>query len=214
MKEAFSTSLQPLFLTVRIPGLIMSHMSQESLFRSLSALQFNVAQLLKQATGASRSYEIDIPFPELDEHLVLLAPLRGHVHFLRTNTGVLAGGTFSTTVELTCVRCLSEFQLPTEFELEEEFTPTIDIVTGIRVPLPPDQDAATLIDEHHILDLTEVVRQDIWLSLPTSPVCRPDCKGLCPYCGRNRNLEECTCHAEEIDARWISLLRKHDNLEE
>jgi uncharacterized protein len=189
-------------------------MSQEALFRSLSALQFNVAQLLKQATGASRSYEIDIPFPELDEHLVLLAPLRGHVHFLRIGVGVLASGTFSTAVELTCMRCLSEFRLPIEFELEEEFTPTIDIVTGIKLPLPPDQDTATLIDEHHILDLSEVVRQDLWLSLPTSPICRPDCKGLCPRCGQNRNLAECNCHAEEIDIRWIALLRKGHHPEE
>ncbi|MGQ9501655.1 MAG: YceD family protein [Anaerolineae bacterium] len=189
-------------------------MSQETLFRSLSALQFNVAQLLKQATGASRSYEVDIPFPELDEQLILVAPLRGHVHFLRVGLGILASGTFSTVVELTCMRCLSEFHLPIEFEVEEEFTPTIDIVTGIKVPLPPDQDTATLIDEHHILDLTEVIRQDVWLSLPNSPICHPDCKGLCPYCGQNRNLEECNCRAEEIDARWISLLRKRHILGE
>lgn len=189
-------------------------MSQKMLFGSLSALQFNVAQLLKQATGASRSYEVDIPFPELDEHLVLLAPLQGHVHFLRIGMGVLASGTFSTTVELTCVRCLSEFQLPITFELEEEFTPTIDIVTGLKVPLSPDQDAATLIDEHHILDLSEVVRQDIWLSLPTSPICRPDCKGLCPHCGQNRNLAECNCRADEIDIRWRALLRRGHNPEE
>ncbi|MCS7261423.1 MAG: DUF177 domain-containing protein [Anaerolineae bacterium] len=189
-------------------------MSQETLFRSLSALQFNVAQLLKQATGASRDYEVDIPFPELDDQLVLLAPLRGHVHFLRIGMGVLVSGTFATTVELTCMRCLSAFQLPIEFELEEEFTPTIDIVTGIKVSLPPDQDVATLIDEHHILDLSEVVRQDIWLSLPTSPICRPDCKGLCPYCGQNRNLAECNCRSEAIDVRWIALLRRGYSPEE
>jgi len=189
-------------------------MSHEMLSKSLSALQFNVAQLLKQATGASRSYEVDIPFPELDEHLVVVAPLRGHVHFLRIGAGVLVNGTFSTAVELTCVRCLSEFRLPIEFEVEEEFTPTIDIVTGLKVTLPLDQDSATLIDEHHILDLTEVVRQDVWLSLPTSPICHPDCKGLCPYCGQNRNLGECDCQTEDIDVRWMSLLRKRNILGE
>jgi uncharacterized protein len=43
------------------------------------------------------------------------------------------------------------------------------------------------------------------LSLPSSPVCRPDCKGLCPHCGQDLNEGSCDCHTEAVDPRWAAL---------
>jgi uncharacterized protein len=62
-----------------------------------------------------------------------------------------------------------------------------------------------LIDEHHILDLSEVIRQGLWLAIPMEILCRPDCAGLCPRCGGNRNLGECNCDQAAIDPRWGAL---------
>jgi uncharacterized protein len=67
-----------------------------------------------------------------------------------------------------------------------------------------DRDEAVLIDVHQILDLTEVIRQGLWLAMPEKTLCRPDCAGLCPNCGGNRNLGECHCEALS-DPRWASL---------
>ena len=92
------------------------------------------------------------------------------------------------------------------FDIEEEFHPTIDVTTGVSMEMEPDQDPATLIDEHHTLDLTEVVRQDLWLNLPTSPACQPDCKGLCSHCGQNLNQGSCGCKTQIADVRWAALL--------
>ena len=181
-------------------------MSEKRPVRASTALQFNVAQLLKELTGARRIYDVNVQSPVLDENLVVVAPLRGLVRLVRINTGILVTGALSTTVELVCSRCLVEFQRPVQFEIEEEFRPVIDITTGLKLEMEPDQDPATVIDEHHILDLTEVVRQDLWLNLPTSAMCRPDCKRLCPRCGQNRNLAECGCETDAIDARLVALL--------
>mgnify|MGYP000041237084 CR=1 FL=1 len=188
----------------------MAPMSGKRPSEAALALQFNVAQLLKQATGARRGYDIAVEAPELDQQLVLAGSLHGQISCLRIGAGILVTGELETVVRLECVRCLSEFDLPIRVEIEEEFRPTIDIVTGLRMEQEPDQDEATLIDEQHILDLAEVIRQAVWLEIPASPICRPDCKGLCPQCGQNRNQGECACPANPVDARWLALLTSKD----
>jgi uncharacterized protein len=114
---------------------------------------------------------------------------------------VLVRGRLNTSVELVCSRCLEPFALPVRISLEEEFRPTIDIVTGATLPLLSEEEMATLIDAHHILDITEVVRQNILLAIPPYPVCRSKCAGLCPRCGKNWNEGPCDCREDEIDPR-------------
>jgi uncharacterized protein len=93
-----------------------------------------------------------------------------------------------------------------ELEIEEEFYPTVRIADAPVDEVPEtDRDEALRIDEHHILDLSEVVRQALWLAAPMEAVCRPDCAGLCPTCGGNRNLGECQCEEVPIDPRWAAL---------
>ena len=170
------------------------------------ALQFNVAQLLKQPSGTRRIYDIDADhLSSLDDEVQVVAPFTGQVRLTRVGDGILVTGELETTVELECSRCLSALQTETRFEIEEEFRPTLDIQSGSRIPQEPDQDVATLIDEGHILDLAEVVRQGLLLSLPPSPVCRPGCLGLCPQCGQDQNEGRCDCESEAIDPRWAAL---------
>jgi uncharacterized protein len=169
-------------------------------------LQFNVAQLLKEPTGATRSYDIKTrTISQVDEDVTLVSPLVGHVKLLRTGANILVTGALETTIQKSCGRCLTAFTAPISIELEEEFYPTIDIVTGTLLPAPPDADEANSIDYHHILDLQEVVRQNILLESDTSLYCRPDCKGLCPHCGQDRNIAPCDCEDEQIDERWAGL---------
>lgn len=176
-------------------------------------MQFNVAQLLKQPTGATRQYDVDEPLGEIDPELVAVAPIQGHVKFVRTHDGVLVTGDLATVLEVNCTRCLEAFDLPVEIEIEEEFKSTIDLRTGAQLPIVTDE-TETLIDEHHIIDLTEVVRQDLLLALPLTPLCRPDCKGLCQSCGKNLNEGPCDCEPESSDPRWsvlADLLQELDN---
>ena len=73
------------------------------------------------------------------------------------------------------------------------------------MPLTADDEAATRIDAHHEIDLTEVVRQNILLAIPPSPICRSKCAGLCPTCGKNWNEGLCDCRRDEIDPRLEKL---------
>ncbi|HEY3988752.1 MAG TPA: DUF177 domain-containing protein [Acidobacteriaceae bacterium] len=55
------------------------------------------------------------------------------------------------------------------------------------------------------LVLEDVLREQVLLSLPEKTLCRADCKGLCPGCGRNLNTEQCSCASTEADPRWNAL---------
>lgn len=168
-------------------------------------MQFNVAQLLKQSVGAKREYDVEEPLGELDPDLIPVAPIEGHVKLVRTHDGVLLTGELETVLEINCSRCLEAFDLPVEIEIEEEYKSKVDLRTGATLPVTDEDEAATLIDDHHIIDLSEVVRQNLLVALPITAVCREGCKGLCPNCGQNWNEGSCDCTPEEIDPRWSAL---------
>jgi len=167
-------------------------------------MRFNVAQLLKGATGSSRRYQIREGIEDLDPELVIREPLVGQIEMVRTADGILVRGELTTVVELQCDRCLEPFIQEVGFEIEEEFHPAIDMSTGAQLSY---DEVETRIDEHHILDLTELVRQSIFLALPMHPVCRLDCLGLCDRCGQNLNEGPCGCEESTVDPR-LEILKK------
>ncbi len=130
--------------------------------------------------------------------------VQGEVSLVRTHRGVLLQGTLCTEAELACSRCLSMFTCPLTLNIEEEYIPEIDVTTGIPLP-PPEEPGTFTINEHHILDLTEAVRQHALLAIPMKPLCREDCAGLCPRCGCNLNDGPCDCPTEAINPRWSKL---------
>lgn len=123
---------------------------------------------------------------------------------LRTDKGVLVSCSFTTNTQCECVRCLNPYQQEILIDLEEEYLPVIDIETGGRILLE-DQDTF-VIDDHHILNLGEAVRQYFLLNLPMQPLCREDCIGICPECGVDLNQQECDCNRSVFDSRWGSLV--------
>jgi len=173
----------------------------------LQDLQFNVAGLLKGPVGEKREYDFRIPvsqLDQLDESFDVTGPFIGAVRFLKTTETVLSNLQGELVVHLDCARCLQPFDARIEVESEEEFRPTVDISSG-RVMHDTGDDEALVIDDQHILDLTEIMRQAIILALPITPLCQQDCAGLCPICGVNRNEEQCTCEDTDIDPRWDAL---------
>lgn len=164
-------------------------------------IQINVSQQLKAAIGSIRNYEVNDAI-DIDG---CLYTAQGTVNLMRTDRGILVKGALNTESELTCSRCLVPFECPLTLDIEEEYYPTLDIVTGSPLPLPDDPGSFT-IDEHNILDLTEAIRQYTLLAIPMKPLCHQDCAGLCPTCGANLNMSQCDCPLEPADPRWAKLL--------
>ncbi len=164
-------------------------------------IQINVSKLLKEPTGSTRNYEID---GVVDITGGVGSKVQGEVRLMRVNRGILAKGTLCAEVEITCSRCLSSFSSPLTLNIEEEYFPIIDVSSGTPLSLPGELGSFT-IDEHHVLDLTEAIRQYALLAVPMKPLCREDCAGLCPGCGRNLNQGGCDCPPQEADPRWAKL---------
>jgi len=165
-------------------------------------MQINVAQFLKSEQGATRVIEIDDTFE--DEGVKI--PVRGELKLTRVNQRILVQGQLTIDVPLVCSRCLKPFICPILLNIEEEFYPTIDVNTGAKLP-PADETGAFTIDEHHILDLTEAIRQYKVMALPMKPLCNEECAGICPTCGKNLNEGPCDCPSNEVDPRWAELLK-------
>lgn len=172
----------------------------------VDSLTYNVAQLLRDTVGAYRNVEASADLGELTPELEGAgdAVLSGALRLMHTNTGILVQGRLRTLMQVSCARCLEPVAVPLEITVEEVFSPTIDILTGKSIT-PEEEDQALWIDEHHILDLSEVVRQDVLLAAPMSVICRDDCHGLCPNCGQDLNQGQCACEPEP-DPRWGPLL--------
>lgn len=167
-------------------------------------MQFNVSQLLKESIGATRQYPVNEEFPPLAETQAHHA--KGNIRMVRTDRGIWLTGALDVQAVSTCSRCLQEFAHLIHFELDEEYVPTIDLVTGVRLPMPEESDGALAIDEHHTLDLTEAVRQYTLTHLPMKPLCRADCQGICQDCGVNLNDVRCQCDRAPLDRKWAPLM--------
>jgi len=166
---------------------------------------YNVAQLMKASVGTTLEYAIHEEDVQLDEDLKVVGPLDGHVRIRRTNQGLLVDGWVDLLLELSCTRCLKIFEQPMHVTFMEQFYPTVDIVTGLALP-PIDEEDIFPIDDHHLIDLTEAIRQNVLVAIPMATLCREDCAGLCSQCGHDLNLGPCDCKPE-VDSRF-SVLEK------
>ncbi len=157
-------------------------------------MRFNVSGLVREGIGATRTYDLDALL-EADgrepEHVV------GAVDMLRTRDGVLVRAHLTLQEPEVCSRCLKALEETVTIDFEEEFIATVDPRTGASLERVGDGDAF-VIDENHTLDLSEAVRQYREVSLLMQPLCREDCKGLCPQCGKDLNLGPCGCESADV----------------
>jgi uncharacterized protein len=155
-------------------------------------MRINVAQQLKQPIGQVRHYQVsEINGQDL--------PIEGEIELLRTNRSILVTARLKTTVRCICSRCVEEFEYPLTLDIEEEYFPTTDTISGLSLSLPEGAEGF-VIDENHVLDLSEAIRQHTLLALPMKPICRNDCAGLCPDCGHNLNYGPCNCTERTVSS--------------
>ena len=159
-----------------------------------SPLRLNVGFVVAQSAGFIRDIPFDLPLINIPPDLHL-SRLVGNVRATRTPQGILLQVTFQTLINLECVRCLTSFQQTLNINFTELYAFSQRYVT----------DSGLIMPETGIIDISPVLRDYILLEIPISPLCRPDCKGLCPICGNN--LNESTCYHEEEtgDPRLASL---------
>jgi DUF177 domain-containing protein len=114
-------------------------------------------------------------------------------------------GRLAATLEVPCGRCLEPFKVPVDAALDLMFLPA-GTNAGDDDQIN-DDDLGVSFYEGEIIDLGELMREQFYLAVPMKPLCRDECKGLCPICGINRNREVCSCQTDWVDPR-LEPLRK------
>lgn len=133
-----------------------------------------------------------------------VSPVKGWIRLSNTGSLLLVEGEVKTEVKLQCSRCLVDFTLPVEARIEEEFR-LEKVADTVRVMPADEEDVTSELISNNLLDIQELVRQDFLLVLPIQPLCKPDCKGLCPTCGENLNMRECACPPAESESPFQAL---------
>ena len=113
-------------------------------------------------------------------------------------------GTTRTELELSCGRCLEPYRIPVETEFDLRYLPESQS-SGESEREVAEEDLDTSFYRDDQIDLNEVLREQFYLALPMKPLCREDCRGLCPKCGTNLNTGACTCATRWEDPRLAPL---------
>ena len=121
-------------------------------------------------------------------------------------------GNFAGRFEVPCARCVEPVEIPLAAEFDLIFRPAAaDAEATERSITAPETEIGYYLKDSLLLE--DVLREQVLLSLPVRTLCKPDCKGLCPRCGANRNSQPCTCDVGPSDPRWEALAGLRSRIE-
>ena len=156
-------------------------------------LRLNVGFLVNSEFGYSHDIPIEEEKLRVAEDLIL-RNFNCVVHINRAPQGLLLTGEFEARLDVECGRCLNIFEHTVHWDMIELFAfhPKVD---SEELQLPEDAQ----------IDLAPIVRDYALTEVPINPVCKPDCKGLCPTCGQDLNKKDCGHRRDENDSPFASL---------
>jgi len=113
-------------------------------------------------------------------------------------------GRFAGNFEVPCARCVEPVHIPLAADYDLIFRPAgADSDAPERSITAPETEIGYYQEDSLLLE--DVLREQVLLALPVRTLCKPDCKGLCPRCGANRNNQTCQCEEVPADPRWEAL---------
>ena len=140
----------------------------------------------------------------LDERVTLLAPVRVNGKVRLAGAEVFVNGHIETRAQVECDRCLKQVELPVNADFDLQYITGAEYESSAAAELTEEVMAVSVFDGETI-DVDEIVKEQISLAVPTRIMCQPDCKGICPVCGTDKNTSECECEAKDVDPRWAAL---------
>ena len=166
-------------------------------------LALDVASLREGSTRLDRQIAPEA-MPREDDYR-LLAPVVLEASATRARARVGIAGQAATTLELVCSRCLEGFPVPVTAAFDLAYLPSDAAPAGGGEVEVADEDINTAYYQHGQIDLAELIHEQLYLVLPMKPLCKDDCRGLCPVCGANRNVTACACETTWTNPRLAGL---------
>jgi uncharacterized protein len=137
-----------------------------------------------------------------DDRVVKIEGVTAELAIQKSAQEYFCQGRVNARLVLECARCLAHY--PLEISEETDFIVCPEALAEEREELD-DEDYLYFQGNELKVDIVEPVRQAIVLALPLKPLCREDCRGLCPQCGTNLNEKPCACERQTGDPRWDAL---------
>jgi uncharacterized protein len=139
-----------------------------------------------------------------DQLLGIDTPIEVKIKIYRAGDKYVLDGDLSGGLQVLCDRCLE----PYHWELRSAFRVFLALPIGetdrAEVELAEEDLEVNFIRGEEI-DLDEIIREQIYLSLPMKSLCRENCTGLCPTCGNDLNAGNCQCHREQGHPAFLKL---------
>jgi uncharacterized protein len=160
--------------------------------------------------------EIQIPYSEfklrfnpsefdiLSEGVTIHVPVQAEVLLKRVGLDIEVSGRLDFELQVECSRCLEPQSVPFQKDFYAIYRDVTWRETKEEVELGGEDLLVSYYSED-ILNLQDIIREQILLSIPIQFFCKTDCAGLCPQCGQNLNIKKCSCKADKIDPRLAVL---------
>lgn len=167
-------------------------------------MQINIGEIEEGFTHRDLSCEAS----EIGEELecgYLVSPVEASLDFNRSGNQILVTGNVRVKAVLECARCLESFEVVLSSPVD-----ILCLIGGVEATGDQVGTCDSIIEVPAKLgriDLTGEVRSILLVLVPIKPLCKTDCKGLCPSCGTNLNKASCNCSSQKYDPRWDALKR-------
>lgn len=149
--------------------------------------------------GLSLDFEEDVG---LEDH-ALVSPVKAHLELEKTGPEIVIQGGLNVHIELTCSRCLKKFTKRFDLPVHVVYHPLEDMGSESHELKDDEMDMEFYTGSE--LDLHEVLKEQIVLSIQMKPLCDTNCKGICPQCGIDLNSGTCDCDTTRGDSRFEAL---------
>ena len=142
--------------------------------------RLNVGFIVHQEVGYHHEFPFEFEQIQIADDLDLYH-FEGVVNIGRTPQGLIVQADFSGDTPLECARCLNEFEHHLDWHMTELYAFSKKSVS----------ESGLILSEDAHIDLQPLIREYSLLEIPINPICKPDCKGLCPVCGEDLNQVDC-----------------------
>jgi uncharacterized protein len=153
-------------------------------------MEIDIQRISERGLHLEGTLEIDRTYL-IEDSAYMLEAIRYDLNFLRERNKVKVAGKLKTTLMLSCVRCLEEYEMAIDSHFDVVLFPAAEldkVETAVK-----DDEVEYIFFESNKIDLARILSEQVNLSMPFNPVCDEDCRGLCTVCGANLNLGQCRC---------------------
>lgn len=174
--------------------------------------KFNLTNL-KKSDDVEQIFDFTIENLDITTNIKLAKPLEFGLNFSYKEKILIVQGDFIVFLKSSCDRCLEKVEFKLPINIHEKLINELEL-SDFNYISEEQLEEEYKVYQGNYLDLTSIILENILISLPAKILCKTDCQGICPQCGKNLNTGDCNCVLDNIDPRLAELAKLKSSLEE